>query len=86
MVYRFILKGLLNIRVIGVGYPLKKVPQSLINSLVDNDVYLVVNQSRLEFKPDENGLVLVEEYPKAVNPSGFQDKLLLFNLDKDFFK
>ena len=75
-----------NITVIGVGYPLKEVPQSLINSLVDNDVYLVVNQSRLEFKPDENGLVLVEEYPKAINPSGFQDKLLLFNLDKDFFK
>ena len=80
------LEGTPNIIVIGVGYPLKEVPQSLINSLVDNDVYLIVNQSRLEFKPDDNGLILVEEYPKAIDPSGFQDKLLLFNLDKDFFK
>jgi len=47
---------------------------------------LMVNQSRLKIKPEENGLILIEEYPKATNPSGFQDKLLLFNLDKDFFK
>jgi len=80
------LEGTPNITVIGVGYPLKEVPQSLINSLVDNDVYLIVNQSRLKFKPDDNGLILVKEYPKAISPSGFQDKLLLFNLDKDFFK
>ncbi len=80
------LEGIPQITVIGVGYPITGVSQSLINSLVDNDVYLMVNQNRLKIKPEENGLILIEEYPKATNPSGFQDKLLLFNLDRDFFK
>lgn len=79
------LEGTPNIRVIGVGWPVVEVHQSLINSLVDNEVYLLVNQSRLKFKPQEKGLILIKEYPKAVWPNGFQDKLLLFRLDKDYF-
>ncbi len=80
------LEGIPNIRVIGVGWPVVEVSQSLINSLVDNDVYLLVNQSRLKLLPENNGLILIKEYPKAVWPDGFQDKLLLFNLEKDYFK
>ena len=74
------LEGVPNIRIIGVGWPVGQVSQSLINSLVDNEVYLLVNQSRLKLDPQEKGLILIEEYPKAVNPLGFQDKLLLFEL------
>jgi len=87
------LEGTPNIRVIGVGWPVMEVHQSLINSLVDNEVYLLVNQSRLKINPQERGLILVKEYPKAVWPNGsprgeagFQDKLLLFRLDKDYFQ
>jgi 4-amino-4-deoxy-L-arabinose transferase-like glycosyltransferase len=80
------LEGLPRIRVIGVGWPVVEVHQSLINSLVDNEVYLLVNQSRLKLKTEEKGLILIKEYPKAVNPLGFQDKLLLFRLDKDYFR
>jgi hypothetical protein len=75
-----------NIRVLGIGWPVREVSPSLINSLVDNQVYLVVNQSRLELIPESNGLKLIKEYPKAFWPDGHQDKLLLFELDKDFWQ
>ncbi len=75
-----------NIRVIGVGWPVREVSQSLVNSLVDNQVYLLVNQSRLELIPENNGLKLIKEYPKAFWPDGHQDKLLLFEVDKDFWQ
>ena len=74
------------ITVIGVGYPITGVHSSLVNSLVDNDVFLVVNQSRLQIPPEAYGLELVKEYPKAVNPKGIQDKLLFFQLDKEFWQ
>jgi len=79
------LEGTPNIRVIGVGWPVNEVHQSLINSLVDNEVYLLVNQSRLKIQTEQNGLRLIEEYPKAVWPDGHRDKLLLFQLDKDYW-
>jgi len=75
-----------NIRVIGVGWPVSKVHQSLINSLVDNEVYLLVNKSRLNLLPEANGLKLIKEYPKAVWPDGHRDKLLLFQLDKNYWE
>lgn len=75
-----------NIRVLGIGWPVNKVPESLTNSLVDNQVYLMVNQSRLNIAPEINGLKLIKEYPKAFWPDGHQDKLLLFELDKDFWQ
>ena len=77
------LEGVPNIRIIGVGWPVTEVHQSLTNSLVDNQVYLLVNQSRLKLDPQEKDLILVKEYPKAVNPLGFQDKLLLFELKNE---
>ena len=80
------LEGAPNITVIGVGWPISGVHQSLINSLVDNEVYLLVNQSRLNLSPQTSGLVLVKEYPKAVWPDGHRDKLLLFQLDKNYWQ
>jgi len=80
------LEGTPNITVIGVGWPVSGVHQSLINSLVDNEVYLLVNQSRLNLSPQANGLVLVKEYPKAAWPDGHRDKLLLFQLDKNYWQ
>lgn len=79
------LEGMANVIVIGVGYPITGVHESLINSLADNDVYLVVNQSRLQIPFEAYGLKLVEEFPKAINPKGEQDKLLLFAVDKEFW-
>jgi len=73
------------VTVIGVGYPITNVHQGLINSLQDNEVYLVVNQSRLRISPQTYGLKLIKEYPKATAPDGGQDKLLLFELDKDYW-
>lgn len=80
------LEGTPNIRVIGVGWPVVKVHPSLINSLVDNEVYLLVNQSRLNLLPQANGLVLIKKYPKAAWPDGHRDKLLLFQLDKNYWQ
>lgn len=74
------------VTVIGVGYPITGVHPGLVNSLIDNDVYLVVNQSRLQIPPEAYGLKLVNEYPKAVNPEGMQDKLLFFQLDGEFWQ
>jgi len=80
------LEGVANIRVIGVGWPVVGVHPSLVNSLVDNEVYLLVNQSRLNLLPQNNGLMLVREYPKAAWPDGHRDKLLLFQLDKNYWQ
>jgi len=74
------------ITVIGVGYPITGIHSSLVNSLVDNDVYLVVNQSRLQIPPEAYGLKLIKEYPKASNPEGIEDKLLFFEIDKEFWQ
>ncbi len=74
------------VTVIGVGYPIVNVPSSLINSLVDNDVYLVVNQSRLQISPKASGLELIQAYPKAVDPKGIEDKLLFFEVNKEFWQ
>jgi len=74
------------ITVIGVGYPISQVDQGLVNALVDNEVYLVVNQSRFHLDPQTQGLKLVAEYPKAINLKDYQDKLLFFQLDKDFWQ
>jgi len=64
-----------DISVIGVGYPLKSLPESLLNAKeFGNQVYLVVNQSRLEY-PHPEEWQLIAEYPK---PGG--DKLLFYKL------
>jgi 4-amino-4-deoxy-L-arabinose transferase-like glycosyltransferase len=80
------LEGVTDIRVLGIGWPVNEVSQSLINSLVDNQVYLLVNQSRLNLTPEINGLKLIKEYPKAFWSDGHQDKLLLFEVEKEFWE
>lgn len=75
------------VTVIGVGFPVKKgYLEKLINSLVDNDVYLVVNESRLALNPKDHGLELISEFEKAKTPQGYQDKFLLFKLDREFYE
>jgi 4-amino-4-deoxy-L-arabinose transferase-like glycosyltransferase len=80
------LEGVSNVRVIGVGWPINEVSQSLVNSVVDNQVYLLVNQSRLNIAPEINGLKIIKEYPKAFWPDGHQDKLFLFEVDRNFWE
>ena len=76
------LNGIQNIRVVGVGSWVDKVDIKLTQSLVDNDVYLVVNSSRFHIdKPEEVGLKLVASYPKAAPPSGEREYLLFFKLN-----
>lgn len=71
-----------NTTVIGVGYPIKEVPQKLINGLADNRVFLLVNDSRFEIK-DLSGLRLIANYPKAKNlKNGIQENLLFFEILK----
>lgn len=74
------------VTVIGVGYPISRVEPGLVNALVDNDVYLVVNQSRLQILPEAHGLKLINQYPKGITPDGHQDKLLFFELDREFWQ
>jgi 4-amino-4-deoxy-L-arabinose transferase-like glycosyltransferase len=71
-----------HVLVLGVGQPIREVPESLLNALLDNEVYLVVNQSRMLAGSDAR-LKLLEKYPKAVNPEGDQDFLLLYQLESD---
>ena len=70
------------IRVVGVGVLINSVDSKLSNALVDNKVFLVVNSSRFRFVGDPStiGLQLIASYPKAVSPSGQQEKLLFFKV------
>lgn len=71
-----------NITIIGVGYPVKEIPEKLANGLVDNRVFLLVNDSRFEIKNDQR-LKLVAKYPKAKNPkTGNQENLLFFEVTR----
>lgn len=69
------LQGVKNVTVIGIGYPVRSLPEPLSNAKKFGDeVYLLVNKSRFipetGFKPK-----LIKEYPK---PGG--DSLLLFEI------
>lgn len=81
------------VRIIGVGQPVREVPADLINAMVDNEVYLVVNESRFlvsgtweevdsqrAFVTAKYRLESIGQYPKAAGPSG-QDSLLVFRLE-----
>lgn len=68
--------------VIGVGEPIREIPNSLYESKnAGNSTYLVINSTRMLAKPDTPGLNLISFYPKAVRPDGTQEKLLLFELN-----
>lgn len=71
-----------NITIIGVGYPIKEIPEKLVNGLVDNRVFLLVNDTRFEVKNAEK-LKLIAKYPKAESANwriktGSQENLLFF--------
>jgi len=69
-----------NITIIGVGYPIKGIPDKLTNALRDNKVFLLVNDSRFEVKETQN-LKLISKYPKAENlKTGFRENLLFFEI------
>ncbi len=69
------------ITVIGVGQPLRNVPESLIESKRSgNKTYLVVNSTRLIGEPEKMGLKLVESYDKAFRPDYTFERLLLYEV------
>jgi uncharacterized membrane protein len=71
-----------NITVIGVGYPIKEIPQKLSDGLKDNRVFLLVNDTRYEC--NDCALKLVAKYPKAQNlRTKTTENLLLFELLKN---
>ena len=81
--------------IIGVGQPVRQIPESLINALAENEVYLVVNKSRFlilgewksgreyadlsYFETEKYILVETGAYPKETGPEG-QDQLLFLEL------
>ena len=70
-----------HLTIIGVGQPIVLIPQSLTNSLVDNDVYLVVNRSRNQLPESELvKMELLQEYVKSPRPDGSQEALQFYRL------
>lgn len=70
-----------NIRVVGVGVWIDKVDEKLINALADNQVFLVVNSSRLKTDWRELPVELIASYPKAISPTGNQEVLYFFKVN-----
>jgi len=57
------------ITAIGVGYPIKEIPESLVNAKdFGDDVYLLVNKSRFKIN-DLKGLDVIKEYKKPGDDS-----------------
>lgn len=67
-----------NITTIGIGLYPDKVPQSLIDGLIENEVYLLINNERLALEPEKHNLILIRRFPKAERPDGTQQSLLFF--------
>lgn len=70
-----------NARIIGVGVWIDSVDEKLTNSLVDNQVFLVVNSSRFHVSdPESIGLKLIASYPKSARPDTTREYLLFFQV------
>lgn len=70
-----------SITIIGTGLNQNQTPEPLLNSLKDQDVFFLVNDSRLLIKDYEKaGLVLLATYPKALPPNGTRENLLFFKV------
>lgn len=70
-----------NITIIGVGYPITQIPKPLTNSLADNRVFLLVNDSRLNLtEPELQKMKLIAAYPKAVKSDGSQERLMFYEI------
>ena len=68
------------VRIIGVGVWIDSVSDKLKSALSDNQVFLVVNSTRLHVDPDQIGLKLIASYPKAYKPDGTREYLLFFQV------
>jgi hypothetical protein len=69
------------VTVIGVGQPIRNLPESLTESKKSgNDTYLVVNSTRLLTNSEDLPVELISVYPKAVQPDGERESLLFFKL------
>lgn len=76
------LEGYPNIRVTGLAYPIKGVPDSLRSAVKDNEVYLVVNRSRFEIDdPGSKSLFLISSFGRPARSNGSSDSLLFFRLN-----
>lgn len=76
------LEGVPNITIIGIGQPVREIPEKLTNGLDENRVFLLVNDSRIFIRSDIH-LKPVASYAKAINlASGNQENLLLFEVIK----
>lgn len=69
-----------NVRIVGVGVWIDSVHEKLSNSLIDNQVFLVVNSTRFHADPDKLGLKLLGSYPKAAPPGKSRESLLFFQV------
>jgi 4-amino-4-deoxy-L-arabinose transferase-like glycosyltransferase len=70
-----------NLTVIGVGLPIKGVPQQLTNSLKDAEAYLVVNASRDQMSPAEQTRVeLINSFTKPARPDGTNEVLHFYRV------
>lgn len=75
------LNGHPKIIVVGVGLNFDKLPNSLYESKkAGNKTYLLANSSRYYGDPEEKGLTLIREFPKAEKPNGTYESLLLFEV------
>ncbi len=75
------LNDLPQIKVLGVGLNLTKLPESLSRSdKSGNPTYLVINNIRLNLDPARNNLKLINSFPKAQKPNGSIEKLLFFKI------
>ena len=72
-----------NVRVVGVGVVVDKVPEKLQSATKDNLVYLVFNSERFHIiDPEKSGLKLLGSYPKSIKSDGTRNYLLFFEVLK----
>jgi 4-amino-4-deoxy-L-arabinose transferase-like glycosyltransferase len=69
-----------NVRVVGVGVWIDSVSDKLLSARSDNQVFLVVNSSRLQVDWNTLPLELISQYPKAKSPNGTQESLYFFRV------
>ena len=69
-----------NIRVVGLSSEITEVDPKLISAQKDNQVFLVVNSTRLRVPMENLNLELIAQFPKAFRPDGSREWLLFFKL------
>lgn len=71
-----------NIKVIGVGLGIEKIPQSLTDSKKSgNKTYLLVNDSRLHPNFDYSKVNLLNSYKKAIRPDGTAETFYIYEIN-----